>query len=319
MKKQAHQPICPKCGYDQSGEIATWESQCPVQGICPECGLEFTWTEVFHPLIHDLSWYIEHARSIRSSLWRTPGTLCRLGIPHVYWRSLNVKKRVSLFMLSVWCVLVCIGSHMLVAVAVGLEQWQESNWTAQPLARYLNQNGVSGALAIYLNGLIQPLYEVTPNVRGYSRFIDLGFRKEWWSTESLMDAFFRPVGFQIGFIMLWMLVLLAIPQTRKLTKLRGVHIARALILSLTAMVFTFELFRLNEALHGLGGYRTGITSYLYRLIVPMMIVWQIVFGGSAIAIGWRIRPWKLLVALGTLAGLLGGAALRVYVFLSTTA
>lgn len=319
MPKAAIHPICPKCGYDQSGEVATWETQCPVQGTCPECGLKFTWTEIYHPLMHDLLWYSEHARSIRACVWRTPGTLRRLVVPLLFWRSLNVKKRVSLPMLCVWCILVCIGAHMLVAVAVGLEQWQESNWTAQPLAQYLNQNGVSGALAIYLNGLVQPLYEVTPNVRGYSRFIDLGFRKEWWSTESLMDAIFRPIGFQIGFILLWMIVLLAIPHTRKLTKLRGVHIARAVILSVTAMVLTFELYRLNEALHGLGGYRMGITSLLYNSIVPAMIVWQMIFWGSAIAIGWRIRSWKLLVALGTVAGLLGGAALRVYVFLIVTA
>ncbi len=43
-------PTCPKCGYDQSGEIATWESQCPLEGRCPECGFDFVWADVMDPV-----------------------------------------------------------------------------------------------------------------------------------------------------------------------------------------------------------------------------------------------------------------------------
>ena len=42
--EQAHRD-CPRCGYDLSGEIATWTEACPVRGLCTECGLEFAWGE----------------------------------------------------------------------------------------------------------------------------------------------------------------------------------------------------------------------------------------------------------------------------------
>lgn len=43
-----HTPRCPRCGYDQSGEVQTWRSACPLHGRCPECGLEFRWRYVLH-------------------------------------------------------------------------------------------------------------------------------------------------------------------------------------------------------------------------------------------------------------------------------
>lgn len=309
-------PICPKCGYDQSGEVATWENQCPTDGTCPECGLGFAWREVMRPLIDDLPWYIEHARSMRARVWRTPGTLRRLILPHVFWRGIDVRKRVAIPSLLVWCVLVCIGAHLLVAIPVGLGDWQENNWLGTSLRQYYNQYGFSAITAILFNGISLPLYRADP-VPMASLF-GVNVRQTWWDTEELMRVFFRPIGFQLGFIALWLTVLLAMPRTRRLTKLRGAHIARAALLSMTAMVLTFEFYRLNEALNGLGGYRTGITSRLYIATIPMMIAWQIAFWGSAIIFGWRIRPWRLLVVVGTLAALLGGATLRVYAFLSTT-
>ena len=318
MKPIPHKPICPKCGYDQSGAIATWESQCPMWGVCPECGLEFAWVEVFQPMFNDLRWYTEHARSVWSLLWRTPKTLMRLILPPLFWRELDVKKRLSIPMLTTWCVLVCFITHLIVAVPVGLEHWQERNWTSMTPRQYIEVHGLSGALSIAFNGVAQPLYEAFPNERGYARTIDVAIRPDRWDADYFMDIFFRPIGFQLGFIALWLVVLLAIPRTRRMTKLRGAHIARTALLSATAMVLTFELYRFNIALHGLGGSRTGVTYFMYNKIVPLLIVWQIVFWACAIAIGWRIRPWRLLVVLGTLAALLGGATLRVYVFLLTT-
>ncbi len=39
-------PQCPRCGYDQSGEISRWEVSCPLAGVCSECGLEIEWSTI---------------------------------------------------------------------------------------------------------------------------------------------------------------------------------------------------------------------------------------------------------------------------------
>ena len=68
-------PICPKCGYDQSGEITTWVTQCPLEGTCPECGYALYWSDVVNPSRIRLPWFVEHAESKRGLLRRTIPTL----------------------------------------------------------------------------------------------------------------------------------------------------------------------------------------------------------------------------------------------------
>ncbi len=46
MKEQAH---CPRCGYDLRGETARWAFQCPVRGVCSECGYDFDWFTLLSP------------------------------------------------------------------------------------------------------------------------------------------------------------------------------------------------------------------------------------------------------------------------------
>lgn len=42
---------CPRCRYDLSGETGRWAAagRCPLRGRCPECGLVFTWADIFAP------------------------------------------------------------------------------------------------------------------------------------------------------------------------------------------------------------------------------------------------------------------------------
>ncbi len=57
-----HTRLCPRCDYDLSGQIAAWHSECPLGGQCPECGLAFTWHEIFHPAFVIAPWSFEHAK-----------------------------------------------------------------------------------------------------------------------------------------------------------------------------------------------------------------------------------------------------------------
>lgn len=66
-------PRCPRCGYDLRGPIAEWTSQCPVEGACSECGLQFLWRDIFYPTWSPPIHIIEFAprRHILVSAWFT--------------------------------------------------------------------------------------------------------------------------------------------------------------------------------------------------------------------------------------------------------
>src|SRR5262245_53782582 len=63
----AQRPLCPRCGYDQSGAIAAWEragpGRCPLDGRCTECGLEFAWRDLLNPEYARRGTFFEHART----------------------------------------------------------------------------------------------------------------------------------------------------------------------------------------------------------------------------------------------------------------
>lgn len=63
----ASDPVCPQCGHDLEGEVATWTQSCPLAGACPECGREFGWSEAFR-------------KSERQRMWRRLGPAGVLGI-----------------------------------------------------------------------------------------------------------------------------------------------------------------------------------------------------------------------------------------------
>ena len=37
---------CPRCGHEQRGVVQSWTHECPVEGVCSECGLAFRWAEL---------------------------------------------------------------------------------------------------------------------------------------------------------------------------------------------------------------------------------------------------------------------------------
>lgn len=52
---------CPRCGYDVSGVVDSWTEQCPVEGICSECGLAYGWKYILNPDFHGDPLFVETA------------------------------------------------------------------------------------------------------------------------------------------------------------------------------------------------------------------------------------------------------------------
>jgi hypothetical protein len=65
-------PLCPRCGYDLTGLVASWIEACPLTTRCTECGLEFSCGNVLSPRLLGPGWSYEHTLEPRADrFWRT--------------------------------------------------------------------------------------------------------------------------------------------------------------------------------------------------------------------------------------------------------
>ncbi|MBC7773044.1 MAG: hypothetical protein H7210_11150, partial [Pyrinomonadaceae bacterium] len=107
---------CPRCGYDQSGLIATWQSECPLIGTCSECGLAFDWTDVLHAHTKLEPRFVEHApigrvgARVFAAAWRTLGWAIR---PWMFWRTVKLHHPIRSLRWLVWLLLILPALHAL--------------------------------------------------------------------------------------------------------------------------------------------------------------------------------------------------------------
>lgn len=79
---------CPRCDYDLMGEVESWKEKCPLEGRCPECGLELAWHELLSATHTTPHWSFEHARTRRGRAF--VGTVWRAVLPWRMARSLRL-------------------------------------------------------------------------------------------------------------------------------------------------------------------------------------------------------------------------------------
>lgn len=85
---------CPRCGYDQRGEMAKWMQSCPLVSTCTECGLLIDWRELFNPDFSMPSWCVESAEKWRQIPWRSVKTLWMMLRPWRFWRDLRMSHEI---------------------------------------------------------------------------------------------------------------------------------------------------------------------------------------------------------------------------------
>lgn len=313
--QERDRPICPKCGYDQTGEIATWDTQCPIRGICTECGLEFNWSNVMRPELGQVPWYVEHAKGVRRFIWRSVRTPFHLILPHRFWNQLDPAKPVSIVRLILWLILMVFIVHTLVGIPNGYNAWIRSNWLWGQVAfpQYVQMSGNYAYAEMLFDGYFYPYLDAWPQASSHKWTLDVH-----WGWYFRTDPSFSPHFASIGMLLLWSIVLLAIPHTRRLAKLRKRHVVRAIILSIFMIVMSYELTHLIRTMFELEWIPRSIFPVLDGLPALFCWVWLLVFWGCAVHIGWLIRPSRLLIALGTIASILGGTTLSVYVFIIIT-
>lgn len=309
---KTHTPICPKCGYDQSGTIATWKDSCPLQGACPECGLNFDWFNIFNPNHFRLYWYAEHARNLSGLFKRTPPTILRLVLPHIFWKRVQIKAPVILSTLSMWSLLTLILVHLIASVVAAFGRW---DWfyayQFASIAELYQYQGMLGLVQLAFNSLFAPLFTIS-GADGGSLSFNLGTR--FWEYA---DVLYMPALPALGAMSIWIVILTVIPTTRKLAKLRSAHIVRAGTLSLLSVLLFIEFIRVYLVIApNFFITRGSLMEDKLFIVGAVLFVWQLVFWPAAIIIGWRIRPAALLVILGTIAAVLGGITLTLVIGLS---
>lgn len=120
-----HEARCPRCGYDLRGTIETWKCDCPIYGICNECGLEFEWGELLCPRRAVPRWCVEYARGPGMASTAILTVLMLYFRPLKFWRDLKMTHKPHWMRFSALALLVLILLYLSFALFVGYETYTE--------------------------------------------------------------------------------------------------------------------------------------------------------------------------------------------------
>jgi hypothetical protein len=305
-------PLCPRCGYDQTGTVDTWTDQCPLESLCPECGYTFAWSDVWYLDRHKLSGFFEHEKGHWPSFVAAWRTLLWVLVPFVFWSRVQMHHEVRVRRVLLWSVVVF--ASMWAAVSI-----------LRAVAFYLDGAsgvGVGSTISTTLidlsNAFVFPVFYLdstawsfAPNGMPISRpGLSVNFLLVYWS-----PVFLGIVGQAVAVPIL----LLLLPVTRRRCKIRKVHVLRAAVYG-QSWVFFHLLLLLISALIGaidadwdLALAMSGpINDFLYEYRLGYALFmgsWIATWWWCVLAIGFHMpratRHWLVLMVAAILILLLG--------------
>lgn len=116
-------PICPRCGYDLTGIVATWTDSCPVQGVCSECGLTFDWCEIQNPNLRVPGWFLENKYLDPRRTWVT--TVLRALVPWHFWTDVRLSFPIRRCRLVLHVLAIFLIAHLLIAASSAFVTYHE--------------------------------------------------------------------------------------------------------------------------------------------------------------------------------------------------
>lgn len=298
-------PACPRCDYDQSGEVSRWTDTCPLEGVCSECGLAFEWGDALVPDRARVRGFVEHAERKRvfSTAWRTWWWALR---PWYFWGRVRLEHRPRVERMLWWMFMVLAVPRLVQVVVV---------FGAQIALYSFVRSGL--AFGDWVMSMLSMLFD--DFVRLYSPSGGPGLSL---AMSSALIAFMTSA-------VAYPAVLLCLPWTRRSAKVRKGHLARACIYSLAPLaplmvlsLFTWILVVLAQMTGGppTPGRQPGLTGpqefaqwCLYRFIelkhyVPLVgFAWLQVWWWFALSRGFRfngaVRLWLILAVCAGLSSL----------------
>ncbi len=302
-------PRCPRCGYDQSGVVASWTDRCPLEGVCSECGLDFSWRDVLNPAWTVPEWSFEHCRGWWQVGKHTRTCLHAMLFWH-FWRAIRMEHplRSSRLWRHVGAMLVM--SHLLFAVFASWQAWGTTMrwapaWWAGPGSR-----GMSGA----------------PHEEAGRAAAD-AFLWPYWQVHFLSGPLVwreHAIGRNTVFLLLWMAAtpvgFFVLIDTFRRVRVRFVHLWRGLAYSTTVLpVCTLVLVLCrNEWLAARLDALTAASVFWWSAIRDDVARWLV-----AAAAGWHMLFWWAMVrfylrlphAAGVAAAMLAISGLLVLILM----
>lgn len=303
-KDAAHPPLpapqCPRCGYDQSGAAAAWTDSCPLRGRCPECGLEYAWSDIMDTHRHDLPWLHEHTPGRWPGCIRALRTWLRCLVPWVFWGSVPLAARVVWWRLLLWVLLVFGSVHAVHGLAGSFATWQALN---------SNALGVRGPMpwqmraAAFLDDWATPYASVSWWAGGA------------WHVDPQWSRWPWTVWLAISPLPLMPAMILLLGTSRAMTKVRFGHVLRAAVLQ-TAIFVPWYAFYACIAVERavVGGVRwSRVVASMLHSAAPYMtaasVAWFAAWWYCAIVIGFRLPRgrlvWLLLMVACAIMAVIG--------------
>ncbi len=254
---------CPRCGYDQSGIVASWRDSCPLEGKCSECGLEFAWADVLNPQLAWPRWSFEHAR--KHLVWSYLCTVFMALLPRRFFAGIRMEHPIRfdrLAMLLVICPIVLYFGFAAIVAAIQYKFYRYNWGTPGPPSFTLADVGKS-ALWPYADG------------------------------ETLWYALRSPttLGIALGapIALLMPLAFLLLPATFRRMKIRVAHVVRVGIYALVAPAIFWSMLMVVWA-----AYET-LQVHFYgnfpRWLPSESLTGWMVAGGSPLLALWAPYFW----------------------------
>lgn len=269
---------CPRCRYDLSGLIASWETTCPLAGTCSECGLEFQWTDVLHSHTKRLPAFIEHSpvgflgARIVFSAWRT--VLWTI-LPWFFWRTVKLHHQIRPPRWPVWLLLTLGGLHIVAAALSTLNFLARFGSVAAVHGRTF-YTGVGTVVAppttwswddvqvLMLGFVARPFAEINAFGQSLTGATEVASVQKWTVTWLVGDwPSFLWVSLAVGAAFPILLALL--PDTRKIAKVRSIHLLRGYVFSLSwlVMLSLMHTLRLLALLYDPPTTRPSVNGWMY--------------------------------------------------------
>ncbi len=216
--------------------MAGWQDQCPLEGRCGECGLQFEWHELLSAAVKLPTWCIEFA--VPARLGRaTVATLLMMLRPWRFWASLRMTHPLRWRRLALFGTTLLILGVLAFALAQGMfvnRQWANAFGPASSQTTSTSRASAI-ARAVLLPFSNEPLATVTAPWGTYAWTSPRDYLRYYWS-----GAVQGAVG-TLAFVAICPLVVVGLVASRRRAGVRWEHLVRISGYSSVAVLIAWAL------------------------------------------------------------------------------
>jgi hypothetical protein len=281
--------------------MARWETVCPTDGTCTECGLGFGWREILGAEVKRPRWCVEYA----SGRWRTAvaivSTLVHAGWPWGFWKRIDITCEVRPKRLVLFIAVLLILTYVAVGLSNVAAEMRDALFPPAPI----------GATALV--GFVGPTYPTTVGGWVTTALVPWlgGYWRPYWTPVLGVAAalLFVHILSTTGFLVL--------PMSRRVAKVRWIHVFRIATYGTTLLVPVI-LCWLLAAVVSIYDWFLGDRFNRFAIVVTVAFVpAHVIWWSTACGRYLRMRhPWGIGIVLTTL-GFLLTLHLMVVLFLVT--